>query len=38
MLIDDNPVYASDCAEAGMDVLLFDWKLDYPWSKTPDGG
>ena len=38
MLIDDNPVYASECAEAGMHVLLYDWQLAYPWSKTADGG
>lgn len=38
MLIDDNPVYACDCAEAGMEVVLFDWHLEYAWSKLPDGG
>ena len=38
VLIDDNPVYACDCAEAGMEVVLFDWHLDYAWSKLPDGG
>ncbi len=37
MLIDDNPRYAVECAEAGMDVLLYDWQLCYPWSKTADG-
>ena len=37
VLIDDNPVYALECARAGIDVLLFDWALGYPWSKTPDG-
>ena len=21
-----------------MDVILFDWHLGYPWSKTADGG
>uniref|UniRef100_A0A061R900 Haloacid dehalogenase-like hydrolase superfamily protein n=1 Tax=Tetraselmis sp. GSL018 TaxID=582737 RepID=A0A061R900_9CHLO len=36
-IIDDNPGYAVECAEAGIDVLLFDWNLGYPWSKTPDG-
>ena len=37
MLIDDNPRYAVECAEAGIDVLLYDWHLSYPWSKTADG-
>lgn len=38
MLIDDNPVYAAECAEAGLQVLLYDWQTGYPWSKTADGG
>ncbi|KAK9791360.1 hypothetical protein WJX73_008658 [Symbiochloris irregularis] len=38
VLIDDNPIYAMECAEAGMQVLLYDWQLSYPWSKTADGG
>lgn len=38
VLIDDNPVYAMECAEAGLQVLLYDWQLSYPWSKTADGG
>ncbi len=33
VLIDDNPGYALDCAEAGINVLLFDWDLSYPWSQ-----
>lgn len=37
MLVDDNPRYAVECAEAGIDVLLYDWHLSYPWSKTADG-
>ena len=37
VLIDDNPRYAVECAEAGIDVLLYDWQLGYPWSKTADG-
>ena len=37
MLIDDNPRYARDCAEAGIEVLLYDWQLSYPWAKTADG-
>jgi len=37
VLIDDNPRYAVECAEAGMEVLLYDWQLCYPWSKTADG-
>jgi 5'(3')-deoxyribonucleotidase len=34
VLIDDNPWYAMECAEAGIHVLLYDWNLEYPWSKT----
>eukprot|EP00951_Prasinocladus_malaysianus_P005852 scaffold41197_cov40-Prasinocladus_malaysianus.AAC.1 len=37
VLIDDNPGYALECAEAGIHVLLYDWNLSYPWSKTPCG-
>lgn len=37
VLIDDNPAYARECAEAGIHVLLYDWEHGYPWSKTPDG-
>ena len=37
VLIDDNPGYAKECAVAGIHVLLFDWDLGYPWSKTEDG-
>eukprot|EP00245_Coleochaete_scutata_P010577 TRINITY_DN3742_c0_g1_i1.p1 TRINITY_DN3742_c0_g1~~TRINITY_DN3742_c0_g1_i1.p1 ORF type:complete len:410 (+),score=60.99 TRINITY_DN3742_c0_g1_i1:138-1367(+) len=37
ILIDDNPKYALECAEHGIEVLLFDWKDSYPWSKTDDG-
>ncbi|KAH7277990.1 hypothetical protein KP509_38G018900 [Ceratopteris richardii] len=33
VLIDDNPVYALDCAQNGMEVLLFDLNNSYPWSK-----
>ncbi|KAL9248746.1 hypothetical protein AKJ16_DCAP08340 [Drosera capensis] len=33
VLIDDNPEYAIDCAEAGIKVLLFDYENSYPWSK-----
>lgn len=33
VLIDDNPSYAFDCASSGIDVLLYDWRLGYPWSK-----
>ena len=36
VLIDDNPMYAYDCASAGMQVLLFNWDLAYPWSQQPD--
>ena len=38
VLIDDNPGYAQECAEAGIHVLLYDWQHGYPWSKTPGGG
>ena len=37
VLVDDNPRYAVECAEAGIDVLLYDWHLSYPWSKIADG-
>ncbi|GLT97168.1 hypothetical protein SLE2022_147490 [Rubroshorea leprosula] len=33
ILIDDNPRYAIECAEAGVRVLLFDYENSYPWSK-----
>jgi hypothetical protein len=33
ILIDDNPGYAVECAEAGINVLLYDWNEKYPWSK-----
>ena len=26
-----------ECAERGIEVLLFDWQLAYPWSKTAEG-
>lgn len=29
--------YALECAEAGINVLLYDWKDSYPWSKLPQG-
>ena len=35
VLIDDNPSYAVECASAGINVLLYDWDLSYPWSKLP---
>ncbi|KAK7411786.1 hypothetical protein VNO78_03225 [Psophocarpus tetragonolobus] len=34
VLIDDNPRYAIECAEAGITVLLFDYENSYPWSKS----
>lgn len=34
VLIDDNPEYALECADAGIDVVLFDR---YPWSRLPAG-
>jgi len=36
VLIDDNPGYARDCADAGINVLLYDWDDSYPWSKVPE--
>jgi hypothetical protein len=36
VLIDDNPTYALDCASNGMQVLLFNWNLTYPWCLQPD--
>lgn len=37
VLVDDNVGYALDCAEAGIDVLLYDWHGSYPWSKLTEG-
>ncbi|MEW5318544.1 MAG: hypothetical protein WDW38_009760 [Sanguina aurantia] len=37
VLIDDNPSYATECAAAGISVLLYDWDDKYPWSKLPTG-
>ena len=37
VLIDDNVGYAMDCADAGIQVLLYDWEDSYPWSKLPEG-
>ncbi|KAG0571687.1 hypothetical protein KC19_VG034100 [Ceratodon purpureus] len=37
VLIDDNPRYAMECADHGIEVLLFDLHGDYPWSKTAQG-
>ncbi|XP_004488158.1 uncharacterized protein [Cicer arietinum] len=34
ILIDDNPRYAIECAEAGIRVLLFDYENSYPWCKA----
>lgn len=34
VLIDDNPRYATECAEVGIKVLLFDYNNSYPWAKT----
>ncbi|KAK9846065.1 hypothetical protein WJX84_005117 [Apatococcus fuscideae] len=33
VLVDDNPGYAVDCAAAGLQVLLYDWRLSYPWNR-----
>lgn len=37
VLIDDNPGYAVECAEAGINVMLYDWDHAYPWSKLEPG-
>eukprot|EP00775_Hariotina_reticulata_P008207 gene8207-8398_t len=37
VLIDDNVGYAMECANAGINVLLYDWEGSYPWSKLPEG-
>lgn len=37
VLIDDNPIYAKDCASNGIEVVLYDWAFGYPWSKLPAG-
>jgi hypothetical protein len=37
VLIDDNPAYAVECAQAGVHVLLYDWQNSYPWSRTAEG-
>ncbi|KAH7655311.1 5'(3')-deoxyribonucleotidase protein [Dioscorea alata] len=34
VLIDDNPRFALECAEAGTKVLLFDYDNSYPWCKS----
>lgn len=33
VLIDDNPRYALECAEAGIKVLLFNYNNSYPWCR-----
>lgn len=36
ILVDDNPTYALECADAGIDVLHMDHLGAYPWAKgTP---
>lgn len=37
VLIDDNPRYATEVANANIQAFLFDWKGEYPWSKMKDG-
>ena len=37
VLVDDNPVYAIECASSGVHVVLYDWQRTYPWSKLPRG-
>lgn len=34
VLIDDSLLYATQCADAGLRVLLFDLEHSYPWNKT----
>lgn len=36
VLIDDNPVYALDCATSGIHVILFNREKAYPWSKLAE--
>ncbi len=36
VLIDDNPTYAAEAADAGLDVLLYDWQGGYPWAKLTE--
>jgi hypothetical protein len=36
VLIDDNPKYAYDCAMHGCQVLLYNWRMEYPWSNLLD--
>uniref|UniRef100_A0A7R9VI82 Uncharacterized protein n=1 Tax=Chlamydomonas euryale TaxID=1486919 RepID=A0A7R9VI82_9CHLO len=35
VIVDDNVGYAVDCASNGVQVLLYDWQHQYPWSKLP---
>jgi glutathionylspermidine synthase len=35
VLIDDNPMYAYECAQRGIHVLLYNWQRQYPWSLQP---
>lgn len=37
VLIDDNPRYATEVANANIQAFLFDWKGEYPWSKMKNG-
>mmetsp|Transcript_23730 Transcript_23730/g.40866 ORF Transcript_23730/g.40866 Transcript_23730/m.40866 type:complete len:244 (+) Transcript_23730:37-768(+) len=36
ILIDDSLIYATQCAQHGIKVLLFDWEGRYMWSKSKD--
>ena len=35
VLIDDNPAYAKECAEAGIHVLLYDWQVSSRLAGRP---
>lgn len=37
VLIDDNPSYAIDCASNEIEVILYNWLNQYPWSTLPQG-
>jgi 5'(3')-deoxyribonucleotidase len=37
VLVDDSPEYAVECANEGLEAVLFDWQWAYPWSKRSGG-
>ena len=36
ILIDDNPKYVKECADVGIETLLYDHNLQNSWSKGPE--